>query len=274
MHSTRSLIVSAMACVALFHSLPADAEEERHQENERHRSASNNPARTPPAGVSGPAAPTSPRATESQDPSDSGHRSVGESILMDLLFDSHAKSDAAQYSAPRSDYTPTRFSDLSSEPAKHWYLVYAGGGAGKSLAYYPSNSSSHLGWKMFFGARTKNFGIDFGLSHLSTIRATINSQQVDVSTDAAALSVMGYLPLAKDADLLLKYGGVSWHANANSDPTGNLPVANGTSRVLGFGLEGRDSDGEYFLRLEKEFFRDVYQSKFYTWVGLSVGGYF
>ncbi len=278
------MVLTVIACAAWLNAFPAAAEEEKHHEGEKHRSDApdSDRTKTPQSGkiISGaptsprvPENPASPRAPENHDSHDSYHPSDGEAILFDLLFGSRDEADTGQHSSRLSSSRQTSFNDLHIETGQNWYVTYMGLGAGKSVAYYPSNSNSHSAWKAFVGARSNNFGVDFGLNNLSVISTTINSQPVDVSAVALSFSAVGYLPLAKNTDLFLKFGGVAWSVTANRNTAGNLPVTNGTGRVLGAGFEIRDSKGVYFLRLEKEMFRDVYQSKFYTFAGLSLGSY-
>lgn len=161
---------------------------------------------------------------------------------------------------------------MSAELYQNGYVTYWGVGAGRSTAYYPSNSNSKFAWKLFLGGRAKYVGVEAGYNQLSVITATVNAQQVDITTEAFSLSLLGYIPLEDNADIFLRYGGVSWSVSAKSSGAGYLPVQSGFNRVYGAGLEMRSHN--LFLRLEKEFFREIYQSNFYTFSGISLGAYF
>ena len=248
MVSTRSLCLLAIAGSAWLHALPAAAEEEegKHPEYQRHRSG----------------APTSPRAPENHVTSGSGRPSNGESLYANPAQDTN-------YAASTHSST---FTELSNELDVNGYTTYTGLGAGKGAAHFPSSSYSKFAWQFFLGARLKYVGAEFGYTHLSTIPATINSQPVDLITDSFSLSLLGYLPLTGNTDLFLRYGGVRWTVNANGNTTGYVPVTNGFDRVWGGGLEFRR--GSFLLGIEKDIFRHVYQSNFYSFVGVRVGMYF
>jgi len=173
------------------------------------------------------------------------------------------------WNGPSSD--PGGFSDLSAALENPGYATYLGAGAGKGTAFFPSSSFSKFAWQLFLGVRVKYVGAEIGYSHLSTIPATINSQQVDLSTETLSLSLLGYLPLTPNTDLYLRYGGMNWMVSANSSTTGYAPVTNGFNRLWGAGVEFRR--GALFLGLERDIFRHVYQSNYYSFVGLRLGAY-
>lgn len=282
MGTARSLCLLAIGCLAWLTALPvaAEDEKEKHSENSRSRPAApssnqpSSPARTPSVGAiySGPSrAPQAQGNSGGNDRGTSG-QSIGSSILNDLLFGSSSSSGSDSYSSTVSASSSASHADLHTQLNERGIASYAGLGLGKSIAYYPLNSSSDTALKIFGGFRTQYIGAELGANFLSTISTTVNSQAVDVSTDAYSLALLGYLPLdSHNADFYLKYGGVYWDVNARSNSGNNMPVQSGFNRVLGFGFEFRSDI--YFLRLEKDFYRQIYQSSLYTYVGASFGIY-
>ncbi|HEY5993044.1 MAG TPA: hypothetical protein VIU46_00420 [Gallionellaceae bacterium] len=274
------LRLMAFACAAWLAALPAAAEEEKHPENSRSRPAApgGNSVRTPPAAGtnSGPAA--APQA-----PKNSGHRpddslNIG-SLIGDIFFGSNSSSDSDTHSySYRGSISSSSFLSITALYANlhdKGYAPYVAAELGRSTAYYPSNFNSDFSFKVFAGARTRYFGAEIGFSSLSSILTTINSQPAYISTEAYSLAFLGYIPLKSNADFFVKYGGFNWNVNATIATTGNsTPVQSGFSRLGGFGVEYRNSSDEFFLRVEKEFYREIYQSKFYTFTGASLGVYF
>lgn len=151
------------------------------------------------------------------------------------------------------------------------YASYAGLGLGKSIAFYPANSSSDTALKIFAGARGKYLGVEFGANFLSTASTTVNSQAVEVNTDAYSLALLGYLPLGSRTDFYIRYGGVFWDVRAVSNAGSNMPVQSGFNRVRGAGFEYRSDI--FFLRFEKDIYKQIYQSSYYSYVGASFGVY-
>ncbi len=280
MGAARSLGLLAIGCMAWLAALPAVAEEEHHKEDSKPRTSapSSSPSRTPPVSAvySGPSRAPQVQGNSGGNSRDTSDQSIGFSILNDLLFGSSSSSSSNSYSSNSySDASSASASasntDLHSQLNERGIASYAGLGLGKSIAYYPLNSSSDTALKIFGGFRTKYIGAELGANFLSTISTTVNSQAVDVSTDAYSLALLGYLPLNSNADFYLRYGGVYWDVNARSNSGSNMPVQSGFNRVRGFGIEFRSE--RYFLRVEKDFYRQIYQSSFYTYVGASFGAY-
>lgn len=269
------LVVLALAGAACLDSSSAQAEEERARHAEKPSAGRSIPdngcaqCATGARAVTAPPARAASRVPEGQGVPDSGQsQSSYGSPAPDASFSPGGAHETGYWSSA----TSPGFTDLSAELDANGYAGYLGLGGGKGTAYYPSSSSSKFAWQLFLGGRVKYFGAEVEYSHLSTIPATVNSQFVDVTTETLSLSLLAYLPVTSNVDFFLRYGGVNWMVSANSSATGYLPVTSGFNWARGAGLEFRS--GPLFLGVEKEIFRHVYQSSFYSFAGIRLGAYF
>lgn len=154
----------------------------------------------------------------------------------------------------------------------HAVAWYGGAGLDYVVVQYPASTDTNVAWQFFGGLRGRYAGAELDYHTMGYYHATINNQGVEVGTDMASLSVLGYLPLSDDSDLYLRYGRTAWSVNATGASGTASLMTSGINGTAGIGLEFRH--GRLLMRTEARKFWRIYQSDDHVSFGISVGAYF
>jgi len=152
---------------------------------------------------------------------------------------------------------------------KHFLFEYIGLGAGETVTHYPPETRPRTALQLFYGLRSRYVGAEVGYDKVYESPAVIAGQPALVGTEIFSLALTGFVPLHKQGNLFLKYGSTHWRANVNASAATGLPPHSGTSQVYGAGLEYWH--GDYFIRVEHDTYRNIYQSGGYQYNGIRFG---